>query len=179
MGHYRLEPTALPKLRPFNRSWYRPAALGKTLPNHVARSHMPSDLHRYLFCAAFAQEHNRSPRLPDFPASSPARTRQCDRRRGSPRASSTDFVSSRGWSLRARSRHTSPRTATTTFTRTQLSAGVSRSGRPPAYRRSPMTTSSRKQDSAVSPGRQRRSANSGSVHRVSGRRGLGQHFGAR
>ena len=52
-----------------NGSWYRPAALGQTLPNHVARAHMPSDLHRYLFCAAFTQQHNRSPRLADFPAS--------------------------------------------------------------------------------------------------------------
>jgi DNA (cytosine-5)-methyltransferase 1 len=52
-----------------NGSWYRPHALGQTLPNHVARAHMPSDLHRYLFCAAFAHENSRSPRLADFPTS--------------------------------------------------------------------------------------------------------------
>lgn len=35
--------------------------------NHGARSHMQSDLGRYLFCAAFAAEKNRSPKAGDFP----------------------------------------------------------------------------------------------------------------
>ncbi|RJS02672.1 DNA cytosine methyltransferase [Xanthomonas sp. CFBP 7698] len=35
--------------------------------NHEARSHMPSDMGRYLFCAAFAQVHKRSPRGAEFP----------------------------------------------------------------------------------------------------------------
>jgi DNA (cytosine-5)-methyltransferase 1 len=36
--------------------------------NHQARSHMESDLGRYLFCAAFAEEFGRSPRSEDFPS---------------------------------------------------------------------------------------------------------------
>lgn len=46
--------------------WYhdRKTAL---LPNHESRSHMPSDLVRYLFVAAFAEETESSPRLHDFP----------------------------------------------------------------------------------------------------------------
>lgn len=35
--------------------------------NHEARGHMESDLHRYLFAAAYAQVHGESPRLRDFP----------------------------------------------------------------------------------------------------------------
>jgi len=35
--------------------------------NHESRGHMPSDLGRYLFCAAFGQEHGRSPTSADFP----------------------------------------------------------------------------------------------------------------
>ena len=35
---------------------------------HEARSHMPSDLRRYMFAAVFAQETGRSPLLSDFPA---------------------------------------------------------------------------------------------------------------
>lgn len=35
--------------------------------NHETRGHMPSDLGRYLFCAAFGQEHGRSPTSADFP----------------------------------------------------------------------------------------------------------------
>jgi len=36
--------------------------------NHEARGHMESDLGRYMFCAAFAQEYRRSPTSSDFPA---------------------------------------------------------------------------------------------------------------
>lgn len=36
--------------------------------NHSTRSHMETDLIRYLFCSSFAKEAKRSPRLEDFPA---------------------------------------------------------------------------------------------------------------
>lgn len=49
--------------------WYR-----KSIPqdnllvlNHVARSHMPSDLDRYLFCALYAEAFKESPTLEKFP----------------------------------------------------------------------------------------------------------------
>jgi DNA (cytosine-5)-methyltransferase 1 len=45
--------------------WYRHNAFGLT--QHEARAHMRSDLHRYLFAAAFAQVHSRSPEIRDFP----------------------------------------------------------------------------------------------------------------
>lgn len=35
--------------------------------NHDARSHRRDDLHRYMFAACFAQNHNRTPFLEDFP----------------------------------------------------------------------------------------------------------------
>lgn len=37
--------------------------------NHATRSHMASDLHRYLFSSAFAKVIKRSPKLEDFPES--------------------------------------------------------------------------------------------------------------
>lgn len=52
-------PGALPK-------WYRDRRL-ELLANHECRSHMPSDLARYLFVAAFGKETGTSPRLSDFP----------------------------------------------------------------------------------------------------------------
>lgn len=39
----------------------------KTLTSHEARGHMPSDLHRYLFSAAFTAHAGRSSKLSDFP----------------------------------------------------------------------------------------------------------------
>ena len=39
------------------------------LTAHEARSHMASDLRRYLYAATFAKETGRSPKLADFPAS--------------------------------------------------------------------------------------------------------------
>jgi DNA (cytosine-5)-methyltransferase 1 len=39
----------------------------KCLTGHEARSHMPSDLRRYMFAAVFAKETGRSPKLVDFP----------------------------------------------------------------------------------------------------------------
>jgi DNA (cytosine-5)-methyltransferase 1 len=47
-------------------AWYLdPKIGGVTL--HETRSHMESDLHRYLFAASFAREERRSPKLRDFP----------------------------------------------------------------------------------------------------------------
>lgn len=47
-------------------SWYLdPRVGGVTL--HESRSHMESDLHRYLFASSFAQSEKRSPKLRDFP----------------------------------------------------------------------------------------------------------------
>jgi DNA (cytosine-5)-methyltransferase 1 len=46
--------------------WYRNGSAGIT--HHESRSHMRDDLHRYLFCAAFASIHGRSPKIRDFPA---------------------------------------------------------------------------------------------------------------
>lgn len=47
-------------------TWYkdRPLAL---LTNHASRSHMPSDLVRYLFVAAYGEVTGQSPHLSDFP----------------------------------------------------------------------------------------------------------------
>jgi DNA (cytosine-5)-methyltransferase 1 len=39
----------------------------KGICNHETRSHIRKDLHRYLFSAAFAKVHKRSPVLEDFP----------------------------------------------------------------------------------------------------------------
>lgn len=48
------------------REWYEdPRLTGVSL--HSTREHMPHDLHRYLYAAAFAHVNDRSPRLGDFP----------------------------------------------------------------------------------------------------------------
>ncbi len=48
------------------KSWYLDARLGGVL-QHETRSHMRSDLHRYLFASAFAKEEGYAPTLYDFP----------------------------------------------------------------------------------------------------------------
>ena len=48
-------------------TWYRDEVLGG-LCSHESRSHMEGDLRRYLYCSAFAQLHDRSPKLNEFPA---------------------------------------------------------------------------------------------------------------
>ena len=46
--------------------WFRDRPID-LLANHESRSHMPTDLVRYLFVAAFGKETGRSPKLSDFP----------------------------------------------------------------------------------------------------------------
>lgn len=48
------------------RSWYLDARLGGVL-QHESRSHMRSDLHRYLFASCFAESQLYPPTLRDFP----------------------------------------------------------------------------------------------------------------
>jgi DNA (cytosine-5)-methyltransferase 1 len=48
------------------RRWYRDRPLS-LIANHMSRSHMPSDLVRYLFVSAFGEINGFSPRLQDFP----------------------------------------------------------------------------------------------------------------
>ncbi|MEQ1657595.1 MAG: DNA (cytosine-5-)-methyltransferase, partial [Hylemonella sp.] len=49
-------------------AWYRDRETD-LLANHTSRSHMPSDLVRYLFAASFGRIMKASPRLADFPRS--------------------------------------------------------------------------------------------------------------
>jgi DNA (cytosine-5)-methyltransferase 1 len=49
-------------------AWYRDRKTD-LLANHTSRSHMPSDLVRYLFVASFGRITKASPRLADFPRS--------------------------------------------------------------------------------------------------------------
>lgn len=48
--------------------WYR-GRLGRSrvLTNHESRSHLASDLNRYLFCAAYAEKYGTPARLEEFP----------------------------------------------------------------------------------------------------------------
>jgi DNA (cytosine-5)-methyltransferase 1 len=46
--------------------WYRDREM-ELLTNHESRSHMPTDLVRYLFVASFGEVAKSSPRLMDFP----------------------------------------------------------------------------------------------------------------
>lgn len=48
------------------KSWYLDPRLGGVI-QHETRSHMRSDLHRYLFAASFAKEAGYAPSLYDFP----------------------------------------------------------------------------------------------------------------
>jgi DNA (cytosine-5)-methyltransferase 1 len=50
------------------RNWLLDGRL-KKVTGHFSRSHMPSDLARYLFVAAFAHVHRRSPVAKEFPRS--------------------------------------------------------------------------------------------------------------
>ncbi len=46
--------------------WLRDEQL-RTLPQHETRGHIPGDLGRYIYAAAFAMQHGRSPKLFEFP----------------------------------------------------------------------------------------------------------------
>ena len=48
------------------QSWYCDAEMSVTM-QHETRGHIPEDLGRYLFSAAFARIHDRAPKLPEFP----------------------------------------------------------------------------------------------------------------
>jgi DNA (cytosine-5)-methyltransferase 1 len=50
----------------YNHDWFSDSRLGGVC-NHTTKAHMPSDLHRYLFAACFAEVYGRSPVLPEFP----------------------------------------------------------------------------------------------------------------
>lgn len=50
----------------YEPDWYLDDKIGG-ICNHITREHMDSDLHRYLFVAAFGEAHGRSPVLDDFP----------------------------------------------------------------------------------------------------------------
>ncbi len=51
----------------FNKAWYHDKNL-KGVLNHETRSHIRSDLWRYLFVACFGKVKGRSPKLEEFPA---------------------------------------------------------------------------------------------------------------
>ena len=54
------------ELPPKVRKWYLDRKLGGVL-QHESRSHMRSDLHRYLFASSFAQEYGCSPKIQNLP----------------------------------------------------------------------------------------------------------------
>ncbi|MDD4357567.1 MAG: DNA cytosine methyltransferase [Smithellaceae bacterium] len=49
----------------YNEWYYDPRLKG--VCNHTTKTHMPSDLHRYLFASCFAAVHEKSPTLSEFP----------------------------------------------------------------------------------------------------------------
>ncbi|MGN6475771.1 MAG: DNA cytosine methyltransferase [Flavipsychrobacter sp.] len=50
----------------YKPSWYLDKKINGAI-NHESRSHIPTDLYRYIFASCFAEVHNRSPKLSDFP----------------------------------------------------------------------------------------------------------------
>lgn len=54
------------ELPPKVRDWYLDRRIGGVL-QHESRSHMRSDLHRYLFASSFAKEYGCSPKIKNFP----------------------------------------------------------------------------------------------------------------
>jgi DNA (cytosine-5)-methyltransferase 1 len=55
-------------MRPALKDWFSDARLNGVI-QHETRSHMRSDLHRYLFVASFGRVNGISPKIADFPAS--------------------------------------------------------------------------------------------------------------
>lgn len=51
-----------------NKKWFIDSRIAGVV-NHETRTHMPQDLHRYLYAACFAERNGRSPSLSDFPDS--------------------------------------------------------------------------------------------------------------
>lgn len=72
---YTAENTRLPSRRSARKysaptamqEWFEDDRL-KVLTGHEARSHMETDLHRYLFAASFSEAFDLSPKLSDFPS---------------------------------------------------------------------------------------------------------------
>lgn len=58
---------ASPDMNTRQRDWFLDPRLEGVL-QHEARSHMRSDLHRYLFAASYARLNNSSPKIHQFPA---------------------------------------------------------------------------------------------------------------
>lgn len=63
---HREKGSFLPDSLPSHKKWHKDDKL-QFLPNHETRSHMDSDLDRYLFVSAFGKVNKSSPRLKDFP----------------------------------------------------------------------------------------------------------------
>ncbi|MDA7873806.1 DNA (cytosine-5-)-methyltransferase [Rhodopirellula sp.] len=56
-----------PSMNEHMRNWLLDQSLTGVF-NHSTRGHIAQDLHRYLFCACYAEQHGKSPSLKDFPA---------------------------------------------------------------------------------------------------------------
>lgn len=56
-----------PSMNEHMSDWLLDRRLGGVF-NHSTRGHIVEDLHRYLFCACYAEKHGKSPSLKDFPA---------------------------------------------------------------------------------------------------------------
>lgn len=63
---YRTFPTTQHRMRKRLAEWYIDKRLGGVI-QHETRSHMRSDLHRYLFAAAYGRTKGVSPKIADFP----------------------------------------------------------------------------------------------------------------
>lgn len=65
-GPFRTFDTTRNKMRDRLADWYIDRRLGGVI-QHETRSHMRSDLHRYLFAAAYGRAKGLSPKIADFP----------------------------------------------------------------------------------------------------------------
>ncbi len=50
----------------YEKSWFLDTKINGVC-NHITRSHLNEDIHRYLFASCYANVHNKSPKLEDFP----------------------------------------------------------------------------------------------------------------